>query len=129
MLNLAKKLGSYPFKTSRKIMEKTARELYESLSKVFVSSGIGPLDFSDLEKLYNKAENTDETFWVIEKGDLYLGVSCNQFKYVSQVGDAIKFTDNLSATEIRNILKMMFSSIGDEFNNTLITEHVFSDLS
>jgi len=111
-------------------MEKTARELYESLSKVFISKGIGSLDFSDLEKLYSLTKNQqDETFWVIEKGNLYLGISCNQFKYMARIEDALKFTDSLTATELRNVLKLMFSSISEDFNNTLVTEHIVYDLS
>lgn len=63
------------------------------------------------------------TFYVIEKGNLYLGISCGQFRYHSLDG-AIKFHDVVSAKEVSNVLGQMFGSISDEFRNVKITEHI-----
>jgi hypothetical protein len=63
------------------------------------------------------------TFYVIEKGSLYLGISCGQFRYYN-LDEAIKFHDVVSAKEVSNILGQMFGSISDEFRNVKITEHI-----
>lgn len=63
------------------------------------------------------------TFYVIEKGNLYLGVSCGQFRYHS-LENALKFHDVVSATEISNILERMFSSISDEFRNVKTAKYI-----
>jgi len=63
------------------------------------------------------------TFYVIEKGNLYLGISCGQFRYHNLDG-AIKFYDVVSAKEVSNVLGQMFGSISDEFRNVKITDHI-----
>lgn len=122
------------FDSGKKAREVLADELvkkYEAGETVLVGcSGIDK--FLQLEgcEIYEepkkKTEQQDETFWVIEKDDLYLGVSCNQFHYMTSIENALKFTDSLTATELRNVLKLMFSSISGDFNNTLVTEHILN---
>ena len=63
------------------------------------------------------------TFYVIEKGNLYLGIDCGQFRY-HNLEDALKFHDVVSAKEMSNVLGQMFGSISDEFGNVKITEHI-----
>ena len=63
------------------------------------------------------------TFYVIEKGNQYLGISCGQFRY-HNIDGALKFHDVVSAKEMSNVLGSMFGSISDEFRNVKITEHI-----
>ena len=67
-----------------------------------------------------------ETFWVIEKNGLYLGISCNQYRFHT-LHTCTKFLDEVSARDFLSVAFAMFGGITSEFSNCEVTEHLFSE--
>ena len=63
-----------------------------------------------------------KTFWVIEKGGLYVGLVCNQYGFFT-IQDSLRFHDEYSARRTLEALLTMFSGITEDFHRARITEH------